>query len=309
MEAARHPSIVQLVEIVFDSNLICVIMEYCSNGELFDIIAQQGRLDESMCRRIFSEVVEGIIYIHGKDIAHRDLKPENILLDANMHARIGDFGLCHDTNPRTLLDTPCGSLFYAPPEVISNQKYDGKLSDIWSLGVVLYTMASGALPWKETNQAQLVKQICEAEYTLPRHFSPSLKDLVSKLLKVEPSERLPIAEVAKHPWLQEPDDALLQSQLMAALDGKEVAAGLPLEPRNSAVLPERGKFPGAVRRPLIVRPTHTLTPTAGAAMVKQMGLGSSSGGVPQLLRRVPPSTGVACRRSTTVVSAQPQPGS
>ncbi|OHT04363.1 CAMK family protein kinase [Tritrichomonas foetus] len=189
MQSFKHSSLVQLEDVVYDQNLIYLVMEYCMNGELFQVIADHGRLDEKVSQRIFTQIIDGMTYIHARDIAHRDLKPENILLDENLNAKITDFGLCHQVDERTLLRTPCGSPFYASPEIISNQPYDGKLSDIWSLGVVLYTMVTGALPWQETNQIQLFQQIVDAKFIIPRSLTPHLRDLISRLMRPDPHDR------------------------------------------------------------------------------------------------------------------------
>ena len=213
LQMLKHPNLVSLEDVVFDENLIYLIMEYCSNGELFKYIVDQGKMDENLARRIFIQVIKGLQYVHSKDIAHRDIKPENILLDDDLNAKIADFGLCHATSGKLLLKTPCGSPYYAPPEVIMNEEYDGKLSDIWSVGVVLFTMVTGSLPWRETNQTALFSQIGKAEYSVPRYVSKNCSDLIYSLMKLNPTERLTINEIMDHPWLKETDD-LLGSGLM-----------------------------------------------------------------------------------------------
>ncbi|OHT03823.1 CAMK family protein kinase [Tritrichomonas foetus] len=269
MQSFRHPSLVALEDVVYDQNLIYLIMEYCQNGELFQVIADHGRLDEEMSRHIFSQIVYGMIYIHSRDIAHRDLKPENILLDRDMNAKITDFGLCHQVDQNSLLKTPCGSPFYAPPEVISNVPYDGKLGDVWSLGVVLYTMVTGALPWQESNQIQLFQQIIDANFTIPRNLSPALRDLISRLMRPDPNDRPQMQEIATHPWLISEEQCIQNPTQSIKLDanpnGKNAQSNI-------------------VKRALIVRP-NVQSATANNV---------SSFGGPQkmlnLIRRVPPSS-------------------
>lgn len=281
METLKHPSLVQLEEVVFDEKLIYLIMEYCSNGELFQIIADHGRLEEDLARKIFSQIVDGMIYIHARDIAHRDLKPENILLDANMNAKIADFGLCHQTDQKSLLQTPCGSPFYAPPEVITNQPYDGKLSDVWSLGVVLFTIVTGSLPWQDANQNALFRQIIDADFQIPRSLQPQLRDLISRLMRADPNERPPMAEIAKHPWLTDCEVDLFnrnrqssvfnQSSVFDQKDGQKIDFHKG-ERRLSSF-----------KRPIIVRPTCQNSATVSASF-------SKPGQIQQLIRRVPPSS-------------------
>lgn len=269
MQSLRHPSLVGLEDVVFDSQLIYLVMEYCFNGELFQVIADQGRFEESVARRIFTQIVSGMIYIHSHDIAHRDLKPENILLDADMNAKITDFGLCHPVDTNTLLTTPCGSPFYAPPEIISNQPYDGKKSDVWSLGVVLYTIVTGALPWQESNQVQLFRQILDADYRIPRYLSPGLRDLISRLIRADPNDRPTMEEIAAHPWVADGMDEFGATGLGAARG----AYGNGDAAARKAV--------SSMRRPLIVRPNIP------NAIINTSSFGGSK--VQSLIRRVPSS--------------------
>ena len=142
MQSFNHPSLVALYDVVYDQNLIYLIMEYCQNGELFQVIANNGRLDEDSARRIFIQIVSGMVYIHSRGIAHRDLKPENVFVDAESNIKLGDFGLSHDRNGNHLLSTLCGTLYYSAPEIINHQNYDGAKADIWSLGCMVFELAT-----------------------------------------------------------------------------------------------------------------------------------------------------------------------
>jgi serine/threonine protein kinase len=195
-----HPNIVHFEEILFDPELIFVVMEYCSQGDLFSHIVANGVFPESRARDILRQIAEAIRYIHDRDIAHRDLKPENILLDRQFTAKLADFGLCHVTSSRGLLKTPCGSPFYAPPEIISNVDYDGKSADIWSLGVMLFTMVTGSLPWSSDNQSELFRQIKAGDIEIPPTLSQGLQDLLGKMLQKDPARRLTIGEVLGSSW-------------------------------------------------------------------------------------------------------------
>ena len=201
LQTFNHPNIVKLFDIIYNDEIIFLIMENCPNGELFQLISDNGRLDEDKARIMFTQIIEGMIYIHSKEIAHRDIKPENILLDSKMNPKIADFGLSHHVNTKSLLTTPCGSPFYAPPEVILSKPYDGKLCDVWSIGVVLYTISVGSLPWDSKNQHGLFKQIIEGDFRIPRMISPLLRDLITKLMSLNPNNRPQLIEVLKHPWM------------------------------------------------------------------------------------------------------------
>ena len=258
LEVMRHPNLVRLVDIIFDDELIYVIMEYCSKGELFYYIAQNGRLDPLLCHRIFRQLVSAMIYLHARDIAHRDLKPENILLDDDLNPKITDFGLCHVASPNQLLSTPCGSPFYAPPEIISNEEYDGKKSDVWSLGVVLFTMAVGALPWKDTNQIYLFEEIKNADYRIPTFVDQKLRDLIQQMMNPIPAERPTMEQVAEHPWV------VAELDEMPELDSGRRQQGtarsqMSFDQRAMATAPLQG-VDGPLklhRRQLIIRPNVT----------------------------------------------------
>jgi serine/threonine protein kinase len=188
-------------EVVFDPDLIFVVMEYCPHGDLFTHIVTSGVFAENRAREILSQIAEAVQYIHARGIAHRDLKPENILLDRQFVAKLADFGLCHVVSPKVLLRTPCGSPFYAPPEILANQDYDGKTADIWSLGVLLFTMVTGSLPWVSDNQARLFREIIDSDVDIPALLSPTLQDLLQGMLKRDPAERFTIADVIASAWL------------------------------------------------------------------------------------------------------------
>ena len=201
MQSMKHPSVVRLYEILYDAEVIYLVMEYCANGELFTMLADNGRLDEPTARRMFSQIVDGLKYIHSRNVAHRDVKPENILLDEDLNVKITDFGLCQQVGPNALLSTPCGSPCYAPPEVLSEKRYDGKKADVWSLGVVLYAMMTGALPWREQSQKKMINEIITGDYRIPQYVSAVVRQLISAMLTADPNERYSIDEVASHPWV------------------------------------------------------------------------------------------------------------
>ena len=203
MQTLQHPNIVRVEEIVYEEKLIFVVMEYCQRGDLFNYIIKNGTLTDYVIKKIFRQVVEAIKYLHERHLAHRDIKPENILINNAGNAKLGDFGLCHLTSPQKLLTTPCGSPLYAPPEIISGTPYDGLKSDMWSLGVVLFTMCTGSLPWAQTNQSKLLQQIQDAEYVIPLSVSPVFRDLIEKLMEPNPNLRPTAEQISQMPFLHE----------------------------------------------------------------------------------------------------------
>ncbi|KAL7059162.1 hypothetical protein AAHC03_013536 [Spirometra sp. Aus1] len=189
------------------------IAAYLPGGELFDYILQKGSLSESEARTIFRELVSAIGYAHQKGVAHRDLKPENILLDEYQNIRVIDFGLCAKNADNTLLDTFCGSLAYAAPEILANKEYSGPAADIWSMGVILYSLLCGCLPFDPTKPEKLPQIIAKGKYAVDESLSKSSRHLLSRLLCVDPEKRISMQELCHHPWVMgedlQPIDLLL----------------------------------------------------------------------------------------------------
>ena len=199
----HHPGIVQIIDLLKDDMNYYIFMEFCPNGELFRYIIDRQRLSEPEAQVIFLEILDALRYLHVVGVAHRDLKPENLLLDPTGHIKISDFGLSRFVGPGGMVSTPCGSPCYASPECLSGDPYDGRNSDIWSLGVILYAMVTGQLPWTKRNQTQLFNQIKKGEYTIPRFLSQNCKNIIKGLLCVDLSQRLTIDETLNHPWMSD----------------------------------------------------------------------------------------------------------
>lgn len=202
LQSFNHPNVVKVSDLVFSDLFIYVVMEYCESGDLFALIVNDGIIDDDKIRHMFRQMIEGMHFVHSKHLAHRDLKPENILLDRDMNAKIADFGLCHTTDSTKLLKTPCGSPFYAPPEIVAGKEYDGEKADIWSLGVVLYAMSTGTFPWTGTNQTQLFIQIQEAEIIVPDTVTPPIVQILDMMLQRDPKKRPSTGQLLEMPWLE-----------------------------------------------------------------------------------------------------------
>jgi serine/threonine protein kinase len=245
LEVLHHPNITRLQEVVFQDDFICVIMEFCSNGDLFEFILNRQRLAEGECRGLFGGILQGMCYLHSRGIVHRDLKPENILLDDNFTPKIADFGLAGITcqNRSGLMTTSCGSPIYAAPEVIYSEQYDGKPVDVWSLGVCLYVMATRSIPWTNCNQAQLFEQIRLGQFNVPTYLSDGLADLIRRMINVDIKVRPTMEQIAKHPWMVE-----------AQKDKSDIK---PMPSTRQSDLPI-GYHELARKKPVIVRPTLAL---------------------------------------------------
>jgi 5'-AMP-activated protein kinase catalytic alpha subunit len=138
--------------------------------------------------------------LHALNICHRDLKPENLLLDDNKNIKIVDFGLSNTYKTGETLKTACGSPCYAAPEMIAGKRYHGLGADIWSLGVILYAMACGYLPFEDPNTNKLYKKILACDYLIPGFISASCKELIRKILNTDPLERIKVSDIRAHEW-------------------------------------------------------------------------------------------------------------
>lgn len=197
-----HPHIIRLYEVIETPTDIYVVMEYVKAGELFDYIVEKGRLQEDEARNFFQQIISGVEYCHRNMVVHRDLKPENLLLDSKYNVKIADFGLSNIMRDGHFLKTSCGSPNYAAPEVISGKLYAGPEVDVWSCGVILYALLCGTLPFDDENIPNLFKKIKSGIYTLPSHLSTGARDLIPRMLVVDPMKRITIPEIRQHPWFQ-----------------------------------------------------------------------------------------------------------
>ncbi|KAI8374220.1 kinase-like domain-containing protein [Radiomyces spectabilis] len=198
----KHKNIVNVYDVCTDGDRICIVMEHVRGGELFDKIREHGRLSEATARRWFREIIEAIHYIHKHGIVHRDLKPENVLIDVTTGSiRLCDFGFAKFFQQHDILDTYCGSPFYASPEMVSSTPYKGPPADMWSCGVILYAMLTGQLPFHSENMPCLFEKIRSGRYAEPR-VSSEASNLIHHLLCKNPAKRITAEACLKHPWLQ-----------------------------------------------------------------------------------------------------------
>jgi len=198
-----HPHIIRLYEVIYTPTDIYMVMEFVPGGELFDFIVSNGRLSEQRARTMFQQLISGVEYCHQHMVVHRDLKPENLLLDSEQQLRIADFGLSNVMKDGDFFKTSCGSPNYAAPEVISGKLYAGPEVDVWSCGVILYALLCGSLPFDDENIPNLFKKIKGGIFTLPGHMSDDIKDLISRMLVVDPLQRITIPEIRRHRWFME----------------------------------------------------------------------------------------------------------
>ena len=197
----HHPFINQILDNFETDTHFFIVMEYIC-GDLLTFIRKRNKLNEPISKVIFKQIIEGLRYIHKKNIIHRDIKLDNILIDTTNTVKICDFGVSRRIQRGEKIYERCGTPAYIAPEIYKKVGYTGFQSDVWSAGVTLYYMLSGNLPFKGNNIHDLENAILLGEYHKIRDISYEANDIIEKMLKLNPSERITIDEILKHPWLK-----------------------------------------------------------------------------------------------------------
>lgn len=202
LKKLRNINIIKIYQTFETTRQVFIIMEYASGGELFEYIVKKKRVEEKEASFLFSQIIHGLEFMHKHNIVHRDLKPENMLLTEKNTIKIIDFGLSNQYQNNCTLKTPCGSPCYAAPEMILGRKYYGTHVDIWSSGIILFAMVCGYLPFEEKNNDKLYKKILDCKLIFPSHVSNLCKDLIKKLLTVNPHKRITFEGIKKHEFFK-----------------------------------------------------------------------------------------------------------
>lgn len=199
----HHPNIIELYEVLATKTKIYFVVELAAGGELFHEVAGKGRLSEDIARRYFRQLISAVKHCHSRGVFHRDLKLDNLLLDEDGNLKVTDFGLSAVTDqirPDGLLHTVCGTPSYVAPEILAKRGYDGAKVDIWSCGVVLFSLTAGYLPFNDYNLTILYRKIYRGQFRFPKWTSPDLRNLLSRLLDTNPETRITVDEILQDPW-------------------------------------------------------------------------------------------------------------
>ena len=196
----RHPNIISLYSHFEDNENFYLILEYAPGGQLYSKLKKFKTMPEAVAAQYMREVCLAVQYLHSRipAIIHRDIKPENILISSDDSVKLGDFGWSNFLDDER--DTYCGTLEYLAPEMVL-RKGHGVSLDIWSLGILLYELLSGHSPFKGRTQLELFEKIRAGKVAFPKAFPILAKDLVKKMLQVDPDRRLPIELVLDHSWI------------------------------------------------------------------------------------------------------------
>ncbi|CAI2353345.1 unnamed protein product [Caenorhabditis sp. 36 PRJEB53466] len=215
----RHANILTLYGYFHDDKRVFVMLDYASRGELFNVLqAQPGhKISEVIAARFVRQLANALKYCHSKGVIHRDIKPENLLLDGKLNLKLADFGwsVVADHSKRHTL---CGTMDYLAPEMVSNQPHDFAV-DIWAIGILLYEMLVGYAPFAHQTGDKLIARIKECRIYIPSCVSDGASHLIKAIIKKEPHERLPLAEIMVHFWIKEkePLEEVEVQQFLASL--------------------------------------------------------------------------------------------
>jgi serine/threonine protein kinase len=192
--------VLALYDVYETEQCILLVLEYCPGGDLFELVIQHGYLSDADALHAFQQLVHALDFAHRQGVTHRDLKLENVLIDANGRLKLADFGMASIMTPGSLLETSCGSPNYCAPEVLSGGLYNGALSDVWSLGIILYAMVTGGLPFDDDNFSRLLQKVKAGIFFIPQEVDPRISSLIREMLQVNPDDRITIPEIMQSPW-------------------------------------------------------------------------------------------------------------
>ncbi|TQW00932.1 protein kinase [Cordyceps javanica] len=208
-----HPHIARLYEVIVTENLVWLVLEYCSGDELYNYLLDHGPLPVDKVQKIFAQLVGAVSYVHLQSCVHRDLKLENILFDRHENVKLVDFGFTREYEGRiNHLQTFCGTICYSAPEMLKGEKYAGEKVDVWSLGIILYSLLCGELPFDDDDDNVTRSRILSQEPKYPDHMPPEAVALIKSLLSKRPILRPGLPEILAHPFLA--DHAAAQQAIL-----------------------------------------------------------------------------------------------
>jgi len=223
LRSVEHPNIVKLHDFFEEKKMYYMVIELMEGGELFERIVKKTFYNEMDARGLVRILLDALAYLHGRGIVHRDLKPENLLLKSpfnDFDIKLADFGFAKKVEGKSL-DTQCGTPGYVAPEILKGKKY-GTAVDMWSCGVIIYILLGGYPPFHDDNHAILYRKIKAADYAFdPQYWdqvSDDAKDLIRKMLVVDPDKRLTASQALRHPWFLVGDHELVSRNLVKTLD-------------------------------------------------------------------------------------------
>ncbi|KAL4237519.1 protein serine/threonine kinase [Mactra antiquata] len=200
----NHPNVIKMYELMEFHNKVYIAMEHAGHGDMLEFIKLRGAIPEEKAKPMFKQMVNAIEYLHNNQIVHRDLKCENLLLDNSNNVKVSDFGFARTFENGDVSKTFCGSAAYAAPEVLRGEPYNLPLHDIWAMGVILYIMVCGSMPYDDSNIKKMVKDQTERKvgFSKSKKLTDECKTLIHAVLEAHKKRRATVAQIFAHPWLK-----------------------------------------------------------------------------------------------------------
>ena len=236
----KHPNIVGIKEVIYQPDFIFVVMELCTKGDLFTYISEYGPLNTTTVRHIFYQILLAVQYLHKRQIAHLDLKPDNILITDNETAKISDFGCC-EAPPKRQVFGAIGTLYYAAPEILEHKYNDNLPADIWSLGIILFAMTAGCLPWLPGTDAEICKQIVQGHLTIPPDLPSNIYKILFKCCQVNRDSRPTIDQLINDPWFDAEKNKSLTRLIAPHVNGSLSLRALTVQKQKVDVRPNHSE--------------------------------------------------------------------
>ena len=200
LKRLEHPNVVRLISVVKDKKKLQLLMDNGGKQSLSGLLRKSKRFSEENAKMYMKQIIEAISYCHERGVSHRDIKPENILVNDEGFVTVIDFGFSASSN--TKLTTYCGTPPFMCPEITKKVPYSGAAADVWALGILLYMLVMGGLPFRATNEAELYRLIQQGKYPKREVFSKGLRNLLDKMLCTDPTNRIASKNLLSEPWLK-----------------------------------------------------------------------------------------------------------
>ena len=248
MYRIHHPNVVKLYGHFEDNNYCYFIMEYIPRGNIYSLIPKHGKKKQSnqLIASIIKDVAKSVYFLHKMNppIIHRDIKPENVLMDENYNIKLTDFGWSNYLDNEEKRSTVCGTPIYLAPEMINRKGHDERV-DIWCIGVLLFELSTGRVPFQGNNIDVLKYNIRNMKISWPSDIDREAKDLISNILKYNPNDRLTVEEILRHPFIEKyfpnavneliiPDNDLKYKTFVVSVDDPKYWDPIKKEKPNSS---------------------------------------------------------------------------
>lgn len=198
LQQCSHPNIINCLEVIYLKDMIVIVMDYCEVGDLHRYLVNQYQTFS--LKHIFYQILKAVMYLHQRGIAHKDIKPENILIKKDGTILLGDLGCCQTMENHCII-RHCGTVYYAAPEIFTEEIFDEKKTDIWSIGVILFVMATKYLPWEMGTDIEVIMQIIHGKYTIPEKVPIPMAQIIQRCMQVNPELRPLAIDLLNDPWL------------------------------------------------------------------------------------------------------------